>query len=63
MYFNTLSDLIHCYKGDNTELPFVLLGAPGELSGESLTIMSRVDDETLRSSFFLGGVPGKIVCV
>jgi hypothetical protein len=40
----------------------VLLGAPGELSGESLTIMSRVDDESLRSSFFLGGVPDKKVC-
>ena len=52
---------MHCYKGDNAELPFILVGAPGELSG-SMSIMSRVDEVSLTSSFFLGGVPSQTVC-
>jgi hypothetical protein len=61
MYFNTLSDLVHCYKNDNPELPFVLQTAPAELAGESTSVMSRVDSEALNAPYFLGGVPYQIV--
>ena len=61
LYFNTLSDLVHCYKGDNPELPLILVNAPTELAGESSTVMSRVDPESLMSEFFLGGVPHQAV--
>ena len=63
MNFNTLSDLIHCYKNDNAELPFILQTAPVELGGDSASVMARVDEEALGSSYFLGGVPAVVVGV